>query len=180
MKTTKVSQEQLVDLLINYKRCAPITATIETVVKMNKNYVAGIDKKGKDIRQPNPYYGTVCRKRVNGMVNFDYGNSVNNQRKREDKEADFDPYQRRWGIHVTKSVIGHKGNFYLQIKLENSYDFTYSFEGSPIDYQVLIPFLPPKRKSTRQELDKEVEVRDVKVENIIDITIDKVKYTVER
>ena len=154
----QISQKDFVDMMINYNRCTPITIEVTTPVKMRKTN--------------NPYVGAVCNKKINGMINFIYENSVNNQRAREDKSQDFTPYQRKWGVHLNKCVVGHKGNFYLQVKVENTYDVTYLFGEQPIDYQLLKPFIPTNN-SSRQQLDKQVIIRDIKFENINTITIDK-------
>src|SRR4051812_25564019 len=46
----------------------------------------------------NPFYlNCVKVSRINGIVNFHYSNSVNNQLKRENKEANFTPQPRKWG-----------------------------------------------------------------------------------
>jgi len=160
----KLTEKQLLDFLINYKRCTPISIEIETPVKMRKTN--------------NPYVGATCCKKINGMINFDYGNSINRQRDRENKQEDFNPYIRKWGVHITKSVIGHKGNYYLQLKLENSGLPTYYFEGNVISYDLLYPFINQNSYSSRQGVDKEIQVRDIKMCNIKTITIDKVQYVI--
>lgn len=180
----QLTEEQLLELLMNYKRCAPVTLKIETEVDMYKFHRWEEKTETGEVlklKQRNPYVGATCTKRINGMINFDYPNSVNYQRAREGKETDFNPYERKWGVHLTKCVIGHKGKYYLQVKLENTYGpFVYKHEGSEIAYSELELYVKPKKSYSRQGVDDEIEVRDVTLCNILQSTIDKEEYEIVR
>jgi hypothetical protein len=145
---------------------------------------------------PNPYKGKVWKRQVsNGMINWQYEAAVNRQREREGNEPDFEAMPRKWGtrIHGTPWVT-HKGKTYLELKLQNVYSVEYiDANGNP--YQpVYIPFgyhpkhdqitnfsgvellapiqdyLKPKSKNSRQQLDKEIILRDYTLTNIIEFT----------
>lgn len=114
----------------------------------------------------NPYVGAIKRVTLNGVINFDYTNSVNNQLQREGKDTDFVSKPRVWGTW-DGNLITHNGEYYLNMKVDSSSDSIYVFNGTAIDSTLVKPFLPKSSKPhTQAELDKEVVVRDVKFDSI--------------
>ena len=150
MKT--ITKKELIELVNGIKGTTFISADIASEPKMRKT--------------DNPYLGATKVTTLSGAINFDYESSVNNQLDREGKEADFKAAPRSWGQHVD-NWIEHKGNYYLPIKVQGHSDPIFIHEGNKIDKEVLKPFLYESHKPhTQEELDKEVVVRDVKIENI--------------
>ena len=108
--------------------------------------------------------------RLLANVGFQYSNSLNSQAKREGKEIDFDVKPRRWGIRLPNcALVEHKGNHYLECKVEKTFEVNYFLEnGAPIEKSAIEEFLPKKRESsTQDQLDKKIILRDIKLENIL-------------
>ena len=114
----------------------------------------------------NPYMGATKTVSLSGAFNFDYENSVNNQLEREGKEANFESQGRAWGQREG-NLIEHKGVHYVQLKVQGSSEPVFRYEGKEISKDVLEPFLQESHKPhTQESLEKEVVVRDVKLDNI--------------
>ena len=158
MKT--ITKGELLGMLMSNKRCMPVDIKTTTEVKMRK--------------RGNPYIGTKKTKHTNGMINFKYENSVNSKLIKNGKEGDFKVSERKWGKHVTQSIIEHKGNYYLQVRVNKVYDVEYNNEGNKITKQQLAPFLPSKIKSSN-----DIIINDIKIDNIESITINKKRYIVK-
>lgn len=189
----RVSKKELEDILLNYNRCTPVTIVADVVVDMNKkkkfilnesnDYVYGEDGEPQAVTEENPYHKKVrCEKHINGIINFDYEAAVKRQLKREGKEPEtFEAKERKWGVHVTRAVIEHKDNYYVQIRVGRSYNLNYHDEdNNEIDYNTIKPFIRPKKRSDSQGTDKEIVIRDVKFDDSVKaITLDHVKYVIE-
>lgn len=118
----------------------------------------------------NPYAGRITKScRMDGMIGFDYENSLNNQAAREGKE-DRDAKARKWGVLTADRIfVTHKGAWYLQMKVQSTDTPVYRDDmGNEIAKDTLAPFLPAKSapSSTQSDLDKEIIVRDVKMSNV--------------
>jgi len=124
-------------------------------------------KKHRETKEPNPYIGAVKIQTKNGLIGFDYHNSVNNQAKREGKD-ERGTAERKWGELGPKRVfVFHKDNVYLQIKLQSTGDTKYMFKGKVIDLDDIKPYLSSSGKSgSQRDLEKEVIVNDINIDNI--------------
>ncbi len=117
---------------------------------------------------------------VNCTLGFIYANSVNRQRVREDKEGDFTPNKRKWGVRVPQTpLVHHNGNWYLETKVEKVYDTRYLLDGKVVDRSEIAEYLAQSSKQPQQELDKEVILRDYKVDSIIAATINGKQYVID-
>lgn len=107
---------------------------------------------------------------VNGMIGYNYENSVNNQKEREGQERDFDAAPRQWGNRIHPCVVEHKGEFYITVKVERTLAAPRYIDdlGTELDAVEVKPFLPSKGAS-RQGVDKEVIHREYKVTSIRNI-----------
>jgi hypothetical protein len=128
------------------------------------------------IKRRNPFFGHVLKKsRVNGFINFKYVDVVRKQQKRESQPAEFFAAPRKWGnrvrgcplvVHVSDCV-----HLYLEIKLERVerlyFDKT---TRQPIDAGLLKPFLKKKRPG-RQRLNKQIELRDYRLDHVSELRI---------
>jgi len=127
-------------------------------------------KVGKDIRKTgNPYAENTITKSVSlsGMAGASYENIVNAQLGREDKEQTFVAQPRTWGVHVNEYFVEHKGNYYLQMKVEASSTPVYRIDGVEVETAKLEPFIPAKSEAnTQAELTKKVIIRDIKLDNL--------------
>jgi hypothetical protein len=153
---------QLAEMLMNHKGSTAVTIVTRTEPEMRKT--------------GNPFLGNVFKvSRVNGMIGFNYANSVNNQLNREDKNADFIASPRKWGNRLPRTpIVEHKGNLYLEMKVEKSLGHRYEdASGIPLDDATMLQvssFLPNRPKAQSQGTDKEIILRDYKLASILSIT----------
>lgn len=110
--------------------------------------------------------------RVNGIVNFVYENSVNNQLRREGKEFAFTAKPRKWGVHVSPSIIEHKGKFYLQVKVERTLGKPKYFTNGKLVNKAEISHLLKESRASGQPCDKEVILRDYSFDAITSLSMD--------
>jgi hypothetical protein len=161
-----VTKSEMLDILINTKGAKPVTIMTKTEPKLLKKH--------RETGEPCPYTKVEKRARVNGMINFDYEKSVNRQLEREDKESNFESMERKWGKHVTRSVIEHKGNHYLQIKVEKVVDSLHTEDDKKVEIDA--GYLP--KKSSRQGTDKQVIVADYSLNNISSMKMGGIQYDI--
>lgn len=128
----------------------------------------------------NPYFGRVQKySRVNGVVGFNYERAVNSQRQREAdpqtvEEAEavptFHALPRKWGQRIWgTALVEHKDNLYVEIKVERKIEHFYVVDGKLADdkqFAEIESFLQKKLPNVRQEVEREVELRDYKLENV--------------
>ena len=140
----------------------------------------------------NPYVGATKISRVNGLFNWIYENAVNRQRCREEQPVDasgevehFTALPRKWGSRVTRDdgtvtpLVEHKGQFYLEMKVERSLGYEYRKDGATLDPKAVEAFLPERKEGARQEVDNPVILRDYSIESIRQITLDGIVYEIE-
>lgn len=173
LNVSAITEAQLVDMLRQNKG-----ATIVTIVTRTE---PGMRKTG------NPFVGKVVKiSRVNGMLGFNYSNSVNRQLEREGEVADFVAQPRKWGIRIEGTpLVEHEGNFYVEMKVEKSlgHRFEWTDNGTILDDKAIEDmkaFMPIKSSSSSQGTDKEIILRDYKVASIIAITYRGHCYLVAR
>lgn len=139
-----------------------------------------------DLISGNPF-GKQLRKlaHVNGMIGWNYGNSVNNQRTRENQPLDakgnvefFTPLPRKWGKRLKHAdgtltpLVEHKGQKYLEVKVQASLQHVYMLHGKPVDAAKVKPWLRKHNESKRQKVKKPVILRDYAISNIKVIAVD--------
>jgi len=129
-------------------------------------------KKHRISKEPNPYLGAIKTQTKNGLIGFDYSNSVNNQANREDKES-RDSKPRAWGVLSPNRIfVYHKENVYLQLKVQSVSNTEYTLDGETIPYEAIKPYLSGLNKSSTQiDLEKEIVVNDIKLINIKEMRI---------
>ena len=185
--------KQLTDKLDAIRGAEFVTITARTEPKMVKKH--------RETGEPNPYIGTRKISKVNGMVNWCYGQSVNNQRIREGNSEHFFPEPRKWGqrrcidaegqpvYDRTASVrlspfVDHKQAIYLELKVQNALEHRYEApDGTVLTDEQVAPYLPARSRSSRQEVDNEIILRDYTLlkngkSNILAITMDGETYHV--
>lgn len=147
-----MTKEELAEFLKEIKGTTFCTIETETEPKL---------KGGKKC----PYAGVKKISKVNGAIGFIYENAVNNQRVREGSEADFESEPRAWGHRISGTpLVEHKGKFYIEVKVEKTEKPLYILNGNFISNEDIKPYLP--ETTSRQELDKEVILRDYSLDNI--------------
>lgn len=130
----------------------------------------------------NPYLGRIRKKQtMNVVINFDYANSVNNQLKKEDKEATFVPHARKWGERIQGTcLIQHKGQVYLEAKPNGKPSASeYLFDGEPIEKAKIALYLPKENSNAdHQGVEKEIIIRDFKLSSIAEIKLQGEQYEI--
>lgn len=119
--------------------------------------------------------------RVNVTLGFQYENAVNRQRLREGSEPDFESDPRQWGKKISPMFVEHLGKIYLETKVEKSLGHSFQdASGKEIDSKLVEPFLPKRSKSTTQETEKEILVRDYALDSILSISFRGEDYVIAR
>ena len=127
----------------------------------------------------NPFGQVQKVSRVNVTLGFQYEAAVNRQRVREDAEADFQAMPRQWGNRIPGTfLVEHKGKLYLETKVERSLGCAYvDAKGRELTREEVEPFLP-SRGASRQEVEKEILVRDYALDSIRSIACNGETYMV--
>ena len=160
----KISKENLVELLKSVKGSTFVTIQTVTTPK----FIGG---------KSCPFAGAIKISKVNGCIGFNYENSVNNQRKRENSEPDFVSEPRTWGHRISGTpLVKHEGLYYLEIKVEKSELPIYILGTSILDNNEVENWI--REQTTRQDVEKPVILRDYKIDSIQKIIINKKEYVV--
>jgi hypothetical protein len=175
MPIRRYTAEELREILMELRGAKAATIFAKTEPKMRKT--------------DNPYIGRVLKhSQVNGMVNWHYENSVNNQREREGHGEIFEALPRKWGTRIKRPdgtltpLVEHKGQWYLEVKVQQTIRHEYRFVGTErklnrISMEELRKFLTERTgEGARQELEKVVILRDYALENIYQLTLDGQEY----
>lgn len=126
------------------------------------------------LRKGCPALGVRKISKILGIANFRYENSVNSQREREGKPANFESLPRTWGERILGCpLVAHKGEFYLEVKVERVLKSARYVDGQGrfISRDIIAPYLPPSRDSGRQGTEKAVILRDYKLSSIRNLRI---------
>ena len=163
-----IDTNELAERLRNVKGTTAVTLTICTVPDMNKT--------------GNPYYGRVSKySTLNVMIGFVYETSVNNQRCREGREADFESMPRKWGVRIQGTpLVENKGSLYLECKIQRVLETYYTLDGDEFSAEDLQPWLRKPSQADRQGVDAPVVLRDIKLENILEVRMFGEVFCVEK
>jgi len=154
-----VSREEMQQVIETVKGSSAISVYAETVVDMNKT--------------GNPYFGAVKRNWIAGLIGFDYGNSVNNQLGREEKDLDFTPQAHKWAIMPENGCRNLRQNkdrskTYLWLKVQSAETPTYWLGGNEISKDEIAPYLKAHVKPhTQDNVAKEIVPRTYDLANIL-------------
>lgn len=153
-----ISQARFLLLLLEIRGASFATVTTRTDARLKKT--------------GNPFGRVEKISRVNVTLGFQYAGSVNRQRIRENETPDFVAMPRAWGSrsNLSPMLIEHKGKFYLETKVERSIGHKYVTDGGEeLSDEQVRPFLPT-RSTSRQDVEKEILVRDYALDSIIGIS----------
>lgn len=139
-----------------------------------------------DVTKDCPHKNIFKVQSVNGVVNFNYSNSVNNQLEREGKPREFVPEKRKWGTRLNDSpFVSHvkqdgTHHLYLEMKVEKTFGIEYkTSEGEVIPNHLIEQYLKkPKSQKEHQGVNKEIVVRDFDVKNIVAIYLLGYEYLI--
>jgi hypothetical protein len=153
----KITKDELREIINGVKGTTFVSIDMESEARMRKT--------------GNPYVGATKVVTLSGAIGYDYTSSVNRQLDREGKETNFVAQPRAWG-KWENNWIEHKGFYYLPVKVQGASDPIFKYNGAVLEKSTLEPFLQESHKPHTQEaLEKEVVVRDVKIDNIRKIRV---------
>lgn len=170
----QITRAEMIDILNGIKGAKPVTFEFSSPPNMlAKSRING---------QPNPFRGDINKvRKYNVIVNFIYENSVNRQRDREDKTADF-VAGTNWGEHTgdNRIIIENKDKQYVQCKLERVLDTHYEkiSNGAMVDDAALSEFFSDRKASAGQGVDDEILVIRILADNITAFTHNKERYEI--
>jgi hypothetical protein len=166
MPMVKISQRKLASLLLGISNCQFVSFVALTVPDMR---VTG-----------NPWHGTTVKiSRVNGCINWRYEAAVNAQLRRENKPDAFQAFPRVWGKRIKETPLvihcteDEGTQLYLEAKVERrdvGYFCTETFDRIPTD--TIERFLK-KKKNRRQGTQKEIVLKDFRLDHIAEITVNR-------
>ena len=183
MKTKSITVQQLHNLLSEIDGQRPTFVSMVTVTD------ARLKKKD------NPYTEVKKVTRLNGLINFNYSNSVNNQLQREQKETTFKAQPRKYGIKfddhngclvygandiklVVKPDQQSRREKFVLLANQESADVKQRSSIKLIDLHKIKQFIPDKSANPKanQGTDKEITYRNYDLSSIKRITINKQRY----
>jgi hypothetical protein len=177
-----MNRQEFIKKINDLKGAHFVTIFYETQVKMNK-FAREKDKNGNKI--PNPYFEKIMKRaKVNGQINFNYENAVNNRREKEGTDRDFQSKGLNWKNATkehNKSIIEKDGKFYLQFRIIKVLDSEYFEKGTnkKIDKSQLKDYLPPSNNSGSQGVDEAIKIININIDNIKKFTLDKTSHIFE-
>ena len=167
----KLSLKKMCELLKKIDCATICTIKTKTEVKLRS-----VDGEGNE----NNFSPSVTKiSTVNGILCSDYENAVNKQRGKEGLKKNFSSKSRAWGTRIgDSSLIEHKGEFYLEIRVLSSSYLYETDEGVPLsdeEVELISKFLPPSRP-TRQGVENEIVVRTYNLSNIREVCYSGSRY----
>ena len=169
--TIKITTVQLIEMLLNWSFGAqPASAQYVSSPKLNKEGKAE--------------FGEITKiANVGIMLGYNYENSVNNQRERENELRDF-MAQKLWrgkGKRLSPALAIHeeKGTHYMSYKLQQTFkSFYFDSVLNFIPKSLLKPFFPQYDTAKAQGVEKAVYHREIKVENIRKLKFRNTTYVI--
>jgi len=169
-ETKKITQQELLTLLMNVEKPTFTNVVSEVIPKMNKT--------------GNPYFGKVVKKsKGNYFIGGSYEDMVNVRMEKEGMEPTFESKECSVGTHVSKCVQYNDNTkkHYLQYFTfpTSKPSSTFEFEGNEIDKQLFESFMVKKSEKSRQPQDNKHQPQSLTISNIKEISLGGVHYEVE-
>jgi hypothetical protein len=168
--TVKITKAQLVEMLKNWNFGAqPAAVQYVTTPKLTKE---GKQKFGDVTRIAN----------IGIMLGYNYTNSVNNQRERENELRDFmaQPLWKGKGKRLSPALATHeeKGTFYMSYKAQQTFkSFHMDAVLNLIPLKDIKPFFP-ESKNYSQGTEKAIYHREISIDNIRRLKFRKTTYEI--
>jgi len=169
-ETKKITQQELLTLLMNVEKPTFTNIVSEVFPKMNKT--------------GNPYFGKVVKKsKGNYFIGGSYEDMVNNRMEKEGMEPTFESKECSVGEHISKCVQYNDNTkkHYLQYFTfpTSKPSSTFEFEGNEIDKQLFESFMVKKSENSRQPQDNKHTPQSLTITNIKEISLGGVHYEVD-
>jgi hypothetical protein len=176
MRTPKpivnVNVEEMVNILNDVEHSTPIFVMMETSVRMNKT--------------GNPFYNKIIKETTGRyFIGNDYENRVNNNMEREGMDRSFETEQPKGKHHISKCVLKDDKTdsvYYLMMERfkEVKPKVRYFFEGNVIEKQLFESYMTKVYEPTKQEQERKVYPMTPKIENIRFISLNGIRYVIEK
>jgi hypothetical protein len=165
----QINQQQLLELLMCVEKSTMVHLVTETKVRMNK--------------KNNPYFDKVIKRNSsNYLIGNEYETRVGNNEKKEGMEGTFESEKNTQGVHVSKCVLFNEklNTYYLQYEyfLESKPKVEFLENGNSIERQLFQSFEIKKSETTRQDQERKVLFQSFKLENIKELSLNKIKYQI--
>ena len=169
-ETKKITQQELLTLLMNVEKPTFTNIVSEVFPKMNKT--------------GNPYFGKVVKKsKGNYFIGGSYEEMVKTRMEKEGMEPTFESKECSVGEHISKCVQYNDNTkkHYLQYFTfpTSKPSSTFEFEGNEIDKQLFESFMVKKSEKSRQPQDNKHQPQSLTTTNIKEITLEGVHYEIE-
>ena len=176
-----ITRTELVNLLRGVE--TPQFVSMVTLTDVDMNKYKDFKKEGKT--NPNPYFGQVknLSRKYKIITGFDYERSVNNRLEREGKETNFEG-QGNWFDVISKGLVQNKKDlskyyFRYQYQKDSTTEQEYLFNGNPIEKQLFESYMKQKGNYENQGLDNPLMFQVVSVDNVLELTMNGTRYTIE-
>lgn len=160
--------------LVNYFMEVPGRASFVTFVSRTTPRMRKTDNPYWDSETKEWSIRKISKVLPPSLINFQYKNSVENQREREQGE-DFEPFEpepRSWGSRVDGTpLVEHKGRYYLEVKLEKRESRLVDLDGNEVPWKEVEEFLYSSSQPSTQKTEKEIKLRDFKLSSIEKINV---------
>ena len=169
-ETKKITQQELLTLLMNVEKPTFTNIVSEVFPKMNKT--------------GNPYFGKVVKKsKGNYFIGGSYEEMVKTRMEKEGMEPTFESKECSVGEHISKCVQYNDNTkkHYLQYFTfpTSKPSSTFEFEGNEIDKQLFESFMVKKSENSRQPQDNKHTPQSLTITNIKEISLGGVHYEVD-
>ena len=169
-ETKKITQQELLTLLMNVEKPTFTNIVSEVFPKMNKT--------------GNPYFGKVVKKsKGNYFIGGSYEEMVKTRMEKEGMEPTFESKECSVGEHISKCVQYNDNTkkHYLQYFTfpTSKPSSTFEFEGNEIDKQLFESFMVKKSENSRQPQDNKPTPQSLTITNIKEISLSGVHYEVD-
>lgn len=186
---TEITREELLSLLLNTSGASIVTLTYTTGPSSRMRKTKPTTNPWWD--KPNKRWTIEKTSRVQGMVGASYKNAVNNQLLREAEEAglspdeveEFEPQERYWGSRIegtplVQHVKDGETRYYLEILKFRTLDFGWFDEEGEVDEDDVDPFIRERSQPDSQPTEKEIRLRDIRLDHIDRISINGEKFEI--
>ena len=168
----EITKQELINLLNQIEKPTFVHIKMNTDVRMRKT--------------DNPYFGLV--KKVtsgNYLIGTDYEQRVNNNSEKEDKERDFVVEPPKGKRHISKCVLIDTKTESVHYLMMERFDeikpqVHYVMNGEEIEKGLFEHFMNKVYTSTKQTQERKVTPITPKIDNILEVSLDKVKYEIQQ
>ncbi len=167
----RISKSDLLRILMSVNKSTFVNITMKTPVVMNKT--------------GNPYFGRVEKvSSTNFLMGNDYETRVQSNEEKEGLTPDFESQKPSGKHHVSKCVLQSDKDENVYYVMVERFDeikpvTEYVCEGNSIEKHLFESWLKQSTPSVKQEQERKVMVLTPKIENIIGITLEGVRYEIE-